>query len=62
MIEDKGQLEMITLTKPSELCHHRIKGQRPQKVAAMMSMGMRTFFQSRVQKNPKDVRVHALIK
>ena len=46
VIEDKGQLEIITLTKPSELCHRRIKGQRPQKVAAMMSTGMCTFFQS----------------
>ena len=44
VIEDKGQLEMITLTKPSELCHRRIRGPEASKVAAMMSTGMRTFF------------------
>ena len=44
VIEDKGQLEMITLTKPSELCHHRIRGPEASKVAAMMSTVCIPFF------------------
>ena len=61
MIEDKGQSEIITLTKPRELYHPPIRDPEASKVAAMMSTGMHTFFQFGVQKNPKNVQVHAPI-